>query len=548
MKKITLSVLAIVAFGATVQAQQLSSDDPSFQQNTSSKIPQTGVLTPTVAEAITVSTTTLPCGGGTDTLVATGMTCNYLWSTDSMGMNVISTSDSAIVGPITVDTTFYLATTEGSWDSLAPLPAHSSIFSGNVRGYYFTAPVDFVITGLFVPTEASSGTQNIEVLLFDGQTPPPLWSGTTNAFTSLGYWNNYSATDTIKVCFPISAGDVVGVYGNRADANSYAPAPYTSEIAGIPTTFTRSGMQSVLSTNQMFDVFSETGSSISRVEFFYDLSLDTVVTPITLTVPTPEYTSSSPSICQGDSIFAGGAYQMTAGVYTDSLQTVFGCDSIVTTALTVNPSSFTTIVASICQGDSVYAGGALQTTAGVYTELDVNQFGCDSIIETTVYVNALPTVSLLGDTLCLQDGAVSMNGTPSGGTYSGTGVSGSQFNASTAGVGVHPVTYSYTDSSGCANAAVETFLVEDCASIGENTLDGVKVYPNPMDDYIEVVLPSGMQSGSAVLYDAKGRIVHVWTLGSGTAVLNVADVSAGIYTIEIKDNQGLNAQFRVVKK
>lgn len=548
MKKITLSLLAIVALNATVHAQQLSSDDPSFQQNSSSKIPQTGVQGPTFSESITVTTTTLPCGGGMDTLVATGLTCNYTWSTDSSGVNVISTSDSAFVGPITTDTTFYLATTEGSLDSLAPLPPHDSNFSSNVRGYYFTAPIDFIMTGLYVPTEANTGTQNIEVLLFDNQTPPPLWSTTTNAFTSLGYWSNYSATDTVKVCFAISAGDVIGIYGNRGDVNSYATAPYTSEIGGVATTFTRSAMQLPLSTNQMVDVFSEPGGSLSRVEFFYDLTYDTIVTPVSITIPNPEYTSTSPSICQGDSVYAGGAYQMTSGVYIDSLQTINGCDSIVTTSLTVNASSLTPIAVNICQGDSVYAGGAFQTTAGVYTDYDQNMFGCDSIIETTVYVNALPVVSLLADTLCLQDGAVSLNGSPSGGTYSGTGVSGSQINTTTAGVGSHQVTYSYTDSLGCSSAVVENINIEDCASIGEHTLDGVIVYPNPMDDYIEVVLPKGMSSGTAVLYDAKGRKVNVWTLGAGNAILNVADLSAGIYTIEITDNEGLNAQFRVVKK
>ncbi|MCX6270319.1 MAG: cohesin domain-containing protein [Bacteroidetes bacterium] len=50
--------------------------------------------------------------------------------------------------------------------------------------------------------------------------------------------------------------------------------------------------------------------------------------------------------------------------------------------------------------------------------------------------------------------------TPPGGTYSGAGVSGSNFNASLAGVGTHILTYTYTDVYGCTGVATNTILVE----------------------------------------------------------------------------------------
>jgi hypothetical protein len=36
------------------------------------------------------------------------------------------------------------------------LPPHSSVLTGNVRGYYFEAPTCFTITGVMVPTDVSS--------------------------------------------------------------------------------------------------------------------------------------------------------------------------------------------------------------------------------------------------------------------------------------------------------------------------------------------------------------------------------------------------------
>ena len=50
-------------------------------------------------------------------------------------------------------------------------------------------------------------------------------------------------------------------------------------------------------------------------------------------------------------------------------------------------------------------------------------------------------------------------GFPAGGTYSGPGVSGTNFNASVAGVGTHSITYFYTDASGCSNSAVKNIIV-----------------------------------------------------------------------------------------
>lgn len=50
-------------------------------------------------------------------------------------------------------------------------------------------------------------------------------------------------------------------------------------------------------------------------------------------------------------------------------------------------------------------------------------------------------------------------GYPTGGSYSGTGVTGTNFNPSVAGVGTHPVTYSYTDGSGCITNVSKNIVV-----------------------------------------------------------------------------------------
>ena len=186
--------------------------------------------------ARSVNSTTHPWGGGIDTLVATGE-CDYLWATDSLLTNIFSTTDTLITGPLLTDTTFYLTSLTGQMDSVAPLPPHVSVYSGNVRGYWFTAPMDFIIPGLYVPTDASTGSQNIAVLKFDSIVP--LYPGLTDGYTEMGYWNNYTGPDTIPVCFAIDSGDVIGIYGNRIDDNSYASTPYMKMIGGVQVEFFR---------------------------------------------------------------------------------------------------------------------------------------------------------------------------------------------------------------------------------------------------------------------------------------------------------------------
>ena len=49
------------------------------------------------------------------------------------------------------------------------------------RGFYFTAPVNFTICGVYVPTDVSTDPQNIEIVRFTTGTPP-LYNNTTNNF------------------------------------------------------------------------------------------------------------------------------------------------------------------------------------------------------------------------------------------------------------------------------------------------------------------------------------------------------------------------------
>ncbi len=150
------------------------------------------------------------------------------------------------------------------------LPVQSTIFSGNVRGYWFTSPTCFTISGIEVPTDASSGLQNIAIVKLDSA--PPVFGVVTNNFTVLYLTQNDTASGMISLNIPVQIGDVIGILGNRADANSYGTSPFSTSIGSFPVTIARLGMQFSLSSTAPQDLWTELGGSISRVFMYYDTS------------------------------------------------------------------------------------------------------------------------------------------------------------------------------------------------------------------------------------------------------------------------------------
>jgi len=92
----------------------------------------------------------------------------------------------------------------------------------------------------------------------------------------------------------------------------------------------------------------------------------------------------------------------------------------------------------------------------------------------TVTVNALPTVNFSGlnAAYCVDASAVTLTGSPAGGTFSGTGISGSTFNPATSGVGgPHTITYSYTDANGCSNTSTQQVTVNALPTVSFSGLE-----------------------------------------------------------------------------
>ncbi|MCO6461539.1 MAG: gliding motility-associated C-terminal domain-containing protein [Saprospiraceae bacterium] len=105
-----------------------------------------------------------------------------------------------------------------------------------------------------------------------------------------------------------------------------------------------------------------------------------------------------------------------------------------------------------------------------------NNTGCQGALSggsnTSITVWANPTVSITPvSPLCSDDPPVTISGSPSGGTWTGPGVTGNTFDPAAAGPGSHEITYTYTDGNGCSGSAMMTIIVNNCACPNNTTVD-----------------------------------------------------------------------------
>jgi hypothetical protein len=219
--------------------------------------------------------------------------------------------------------------------------------------------------------------------------------------------------------------------------------------------------------------------------------------------------SQALSICSNDSVMLGGIYQNTSGIYVDTLTANNGCDSVLTTTLTVGSISSGSQAISICSNDSILLGGAYQNAAGTYIDNFTAVNGCDSMVTTTLTINAAPVITFSNDTsielgqsaLLQVSGAESYVWSPSTGLSSSTGVSVSAGPDATT-----TYTVTATDVNGCIAYGSVTVIVSS---------NNVVFLPNTFSPVSGIsensrlhVFGHGIETMELVIYDRWGEVVY----------------------------------------
>ena len=135
------------------------------------------------------------------------------------------------------------------------------------------------------------------------------------------------------------------------------------------------------------EIYSDNGFPInSGAGIYYRTEIvnnsDSVICLTLTEYPQIPITSYSATFCQGKTYSDANFTDLTqAGIHYDTLQNVNGCDSIIELKLTVISIDTTHISESICEGESYDFFGRQLKKEGVYYETLQSFYGCDSVIE-----------------------------------------------------------------------------------------------------------------------------------------------------------------------
>lgn len=234
---------------------------------------------------------------------------------------------------------------------------------------------------------------------------------------------------------------------------------------------------------------------------------------ITIVCPAnPISFSPAPALCDNGSSYtliqgspAGGTYSgtgVTGGNFnpasgtqtiTYDLTDAYGCAHSSNYSITVNTAPTVTLapLSAVCDNSGTIAltgespAGGTFSGAGVtgsnfdpasgtqmitYTYMDANN--CTNSAMQTITVNTAPTVTQNAiSAVCSNSGPLALTGgSPAGGTYSGTGVTGSDFDPT---MGTQTVTYTYTDANNCSNEATTTITVNTAPTVTQSAISAV---------------------------------------------------------------------------
>lgn len=160
----------------------------------------------------------------------------------------------------------------------------------------------------------------------------------------------------------------------------------------------------------------------------------------------------------------------------------------------------------------------------------------------TVYSNTIeldvvphPEISITGnpaESICNNTNAFVLNGSPSGGDFTGNGMVGNAFDPSQAHIGSNDIAYVYVSMEGCVDTAGITIDVENCSVfVEEISATQQYVYPNPTNSYFHI---SGISSNNAVkIFSLEAKLLREWASPLNVEKFDVTDLPKGYYILSI---------------
>lgn len=188
---------------------------------------------------------------------------------------------------------------------------------------------------------------------------------------------------------------------------------------------------------------------------------DSTVTTVVNVAPVFEVDVVDATCSNVPYLLPDGSSTTVGGLLMFGLATAAGCDSTVVVDLTVHPAYNLNASVGVCQGTIVtLPDGATTTAPGTFTSYLTTAQGCDSTITTQVTVHPLPVIDLgLAASYCPQPATVPLFPSPPGGTLTGDHVNGLNLAHSGVASGTYDVAYTFTDGFGCTSSASGSYIL-----------------------------------------------------------------------------------------
>ncbi|MBQ5892131.1 MAG: leucine-rich repeat domain-containing protein [Bacteroidales bacterium] len=226
-------------------------------------------------------------------------------------------------------------------------------------------------------------------------------------------------------------------------------------------------------------------------------------------------TEFTATICEGDTYTENNFNESEAGVYTQNLQTINGCDSVITLNLNVLPIFDTTINATICEGETYNENDFNVSEAGTYTQNFQTTNGC-CIVTLTLNVN--PSYNIVIDTVLNEGDVYTENG----------------FNESEIGTYVQY----FQTIEGCDS--IITLNILSNVSLLEAEAESISFYPNPTNS--EITFSQTIEKVEVI--DLTGKAILTFT---NAKTINIESLPAGAYYLRLTNNDKAIIQ-KVIKE
>ena len=288
------------------------------------------------------------------------------------------------------------------------------------------------------------------------------------------------------------------------------------------------GSNTYSSTGTYIDVFTATSGCDS-----------TVTTD--LIVNAPISSSQTVSLCSGQSITVGSSTYSSTGNYIDVLTASNGCDSTVTTDLTVNSPVSSSQTVSLCSGQSVTVGSSTYSSTGVYVDVLTASNGCDSTVTTDLTVLQVNTsVTQVDNELTANEANVVYQWIDCSTSFAINGATSQTFTATSDGDYAVIVM-----SNGCSDTST-CYTVSGLGLNENDQLASFIVYPNPSQSEVFIDLGDFYDDVIVMVMDLSGKIISSEIFKHSKVIEQKLGQETGIYFLRI-DTGDRTSIIRVLK-